>query len=283
MTNIDYEALEREYAENGEECTGNCAGCSADCGKSQVTPKYAKRIFAILSGKGGTGKSVVTALIANALAKKGLNVGIIDADIAGPTMHLLYGLDGLADSDEKQIFPMETANGVKLLSMGNVYDKPESPILWEGKQLAGGAQFFYTEAKWENIDVLLVDMPTGLGDVPLQMYTVIPFDGAIMVCTPDALCDYMAIKSINLCKMVMIPPLGVVENKVAMPCGHCGQVSTLGSDPAEHAEKLGLPMAAALPYDVELAIMAELGRIAEYDCPDIEPLADTLETLIKEA
>lgn len=279
MEKIDYEAIAREEAEAS--CSGDCSSCSAGCDKSKVTPKHARLIVAITSGKGGTGKSTVTALLANALAAKDQKVAIIDADITGPTQHLLYGLDGYADSDDSKIFPMTTANGVCVMSMGNVYDKPESPILWQGQQLAGGAEFLYTQAKWDDIDIMLVDMPTGIGSIPLNMFTTIPFDCAIIAATPDNLCDATALKTVNLCKMLMIPPIAVVENKTAMTCLKCGEPFALGSNPTKHAEALGLPLGGILPYDLKLSILAESGRITDYVTPELDDLADSLVKMVQ--
>lgn len=282
---MDIEKLNNmlEELQNDESCGGSCASCgqSEGCGDAAATPKQARHTFAVLSGKGGTGKSTVTALLANALAKRGVKVGILDADIASPTIHLLYGMTEPADSDESLVFPMTAPNGVKFISMGNVHDKPESPIIWGNKDMAGGAGYFWTDVRWEQPDLILFDMPSGLGDIPLQLYTTIPFSGAIIVSTPDDLADYMAIKSIGLCHMLMITLLGVVENKTRIDFPEQGFSQALGGDAKEHAEKLGLPLVAELPYSVELSVAAEMGRITGVELPELDKLADTIAEMVK--
>lgn len=272
-----------EQLQDEESCGGSCSSCSQsqDCEGSGVTPKQAKHAFAVLSGKGGTGKSVVTALLANALSKRGVKVGIIDADIGSPTIPLLYGMTEPADSDDALVFPMSAPNGVRFISMGNVHDKPESPIIWGNKDMAGGAGYFWTDVKWEMPDLILFDMPSGLGDIPLQLYTTIPFDGALIVSTPDDLSDYMATKSIGLCRMLMITLLGVIENKTRIDFSAQGISQPLGGDPQEHAERLGLPLVASLPYSVELSVAAEMGRIIDVELPELDKLADTLAEMVK--
>lgn len=266
--------LEQLQAEDEAEgyCSGNCSSCGSDC-DSRVTPRMAKKIIAIYSGKGGTGKSVITALLAGELARLGKRTAILDGDMAGPTIHLLYGKEDPAGSDDKLVFTVPAGNGVEFISMGNIYDKPDQPLLWYGKDMAAGLQYFYTDVKWEYPDVMLVDMPSGIGDVPLQGYTVIPFDLAICVSTPCNLSDYMARKTTNLLKMVMIPPLGVVEN----------MITEESQSAEEHAQALDLPLLAQVAYDPMLALAADFGKIAEVQAPALRPLAEDIAKLVDEA
>jgi Mrp family chromosome partitioning ATPase len=264
--------LERLQAEDAAEgyCSGNCSNCSSDCGDSKVTPRKAKKIIAVYSGKGGTGKSVVTALLAGELARLGKRVAILDADLTNPTTHLLFNKQDPAGSDEKLVFTVKADNGVEFISMGNIHDKPDQPLLWYGKDIATGVLYFYTDVKWDDPDVLLVDMPTGIGDVPLQAYTVIPFDGAICVSTPSNISDYMARKSTNLLKMVMIPVLGLVEN----------MVSEASQDVEEHAKALELELLAQVQYDPMLALAADFGKLAEVQAPALVPVAERIVKLL---
>ena len=272
MTPEEQQALLERYQREEEEsggCSGNCAGCSADCGSREgdpnLTPRMAKKIYAVFSGKGGTGKSTVTALLACALARRGLKVGILDADLTGPGIPHLFGSDKLAESDNERVYTVKLEGGVEYISMAAVQDSAEKPLLWYGKDLAVGALYFYSEVKWEDIDVMLVDMPTGIGDIPLQIYTIIPFDGSILVAEPTKLCDFVSKKSAVLSEMVYIHILGVVENKVTDP-----------EDAAAHAEALELPLVAALPYDPMLALDGDFGKIAEHECPELDKLADSI-------
>ncbi len=265
--------LERLQAEDEAEgyCSGNCSSCSSDCGDSKVTPRKAKKIIAVYSGKGGTGKSVITALLAGELTRMGKRVAILDGDLTGPTIHLLYDKQDPAGSDDKLVFPVPAGNGVEFSSMGNIYEKTDQPLLWYGKDLAAGILYFYTDVKWDDPDILLVDMPTGIGDVPLQAYTVIPFDGAVCVSTPSNISDYMARKTTNLLRMVMIPVLGVVEN----------MVMETSQDVPEHAKALDLPLLAQVEYDPMLALAADFGKLAEVQAPALTPVAEKIAAMLE--
>ncbi len=255
--------MDTEKASNS--CTGDCASCGASCKEGKPTPRHAKCIVAVASGKGGTGKSVMTCLLAGELRRLGCSVGIMDADLACPAIGLLHGNESPADSDDKLVFPVSAENGVQYISMANIYDKPESPLLWYGKDQAGGAMYFYTDVDWQDPDVLLVDMPSGFGDIPLQLYTGIPFDAAILVGTPDSLCDRMLKKTKNLLTMVYIPVLGVIENKT-------GDAESA----QQHAKNCDLRLLAAFPTDGPLALAAEQGQLASRRAPGLTALARIL-------
>lgn len=276
MTPEEQQALLERYQREEEEsggCSGNCAGCQADCGSREdpnLTPRMAKKIYAVFSGKGGTGKSTVTVLLACALARRGLKVGILDADLTGPSIPHLLGKDELADSDSERVFTVKCGSGVEYISMAAVQDEPDKPLLWYGKDLAVGALYFYSEVRWSELDVMLVDMPGGIGDVPLQLYTIIPFDGSILVAEPTRLCDAVSKKSAVLSEMVYIHILGVVENKAADP-----------DDAAEHAKELGLPMAACIPYDPMLALDGDFGRLPEHERPELDALVEQLAEAVR--
>lgn len=276
----DFEALGGDFSS----CGGNCSSCSSSCdsrkgeGSGQVdgkTPKKAQRIVAIFSGKGGTGKSVVTCLLADKLQAMGKKVAILDADLENPSIHYLYGKLDPCSSDGKQLLPMTADSGVQFISMGNVEKDGTQPLLSYGKDIAEGALYFYLNVKWpEDLDFILVDMPSGVGDVPLQIGTIIPFDGAVCVANPSDLCDFLALKSVNLMRMIMIPVLGVVENKTAIALED-GQV-LLGTEPAEHAKAMGIPLLASVPLSLELSVMADFGRIADAGVPELDSVAELL-------
>ena len=253
-----------------ENCSGSCATCgSTSCSEKQApTPRYARCIVALASGKGGTGKSVMACLLAGELRQLGCTVGILDADLACPAIPMLMGSEALADSDESHVFPVTAANGVRYISMGNIYDKPESPLLWYGKDQAGGAQYFYTDVQWEDPDVLIVDMPSGFGDIPLQLYTVIPFDAAVLVGTPDPVCDRMLKKTRALLQMVYVPVMGVIENRVPD-----------AQTAAEHAEAVGARLLAAFPEDEPLARAAAAGALYGRSAAGLRPLAGALKEI----
>ena len=271
----DFEAM----GEDGfTSCGGNCSTCSSDCDsrqEDQKTPKKAKRIVAVFSGKGGTGKSVITCLLADMLQKMGKKVAVLDADLENPSIHYLYGNVSRVTTEGDKLVPLEADSGVKFISQGNVEKDPNQPLLQYGADIAVGALNFYLGVKWpEDLDFMLIDMPSGIGDVPLQIGTIIPFDGAVCVSNPSDLCDYLVKKSLGLMKMIMIPVVGVVENKAYLSTE--GGRILLGTDPAEHAAAVGAPLIATVPLSLELSVMADFGRISDADVPELGPMADLL-------
>ena len=269
----DFEACGGDYTK----CGGNCSSCSSQCEgeNTDKTPKKAARIVAVFSGKGGTGKSVTTCLLADMLQRMGKKVAVLDADLENPSVHYLYGKVEPCVSDGSHLLPLKAESGVEFISMGNVEKDATQPLLSYGKDIAEGALYFYMNVKWsQDLDFMLIDMPSGIGDVPLQICTIIPFDGAVLVSNPSDLCDFLALKSVNLMKMIMIPVLGVIENKAFLQLED-GAVM-LGTDPEEHAEALGLPLLSVVPLNLELSVMADFGRIADARIPELEPVAEIL-------
>lgn len=269
----DFEACGGDFTK----CGGNCSSCSSKCESDNTdkTPKKAQRIVAIFSGKGGTGKSVTTCLLADKLQKMGKKVAILDADLENPSIHYLYGKVEPCGSDGEKLLPMKADSGVEFISMGNVEKDAAQPLLSYGKDIAEGALLFYMNVKWsEDLDFMLIDMPSGIGDVPLQIGTIIPFDGSVLVSNPSDLCDFLALKSVNLMKMILIPVLGVIENKTLLQLED-GAV-LLGTEPEEHAKALDLPLLASVPLSLELSVMADFGRIVDADVPELDAVAKIL-------
>lgn len=270
----DFEACGGDYTK----CGGNCSSCSSGCdssNSSDKTPKKAARIVAIFSGKGGTGKSVMTCLLADKLQKMGKKVAVLDADLENPSIHYLYGKVDACGSDGEKLLPLKADSGVEFISWGNVEKDSTQPLLSYGKDIAEGALHFYMNVKWsEDLDFMLIDMPSGIGDVPLQIGTIIPFDGSVLVSNPSDLCDFLVSKSVNLMKLIMIPVVGVIENKAFLQLED-GAVM-LGTDPAEHAQALKLPLLATVPLNLELSVMADFGRICDADVPELDAVVEVL-------
>ncbi len=270
----DFEACGGDYTK----CGGNCSSCSSGCessNSSDKTPKKAARIVAIFSGKGGTGKSVMTCLLADKLQKMGKKVAVLDADLENPSIHYLYGKVDACGSDGEKLLPLKADSGVEFVSWGNVEKDSTQPLLSYGKDIAEGALHFYMNVKWsDDLDFMLIDMPSGIGDVPLQIGTIIPFDGSVLVSNPSDLCDFLVNKSINLMKLIMIPVVGVIENKAFLQLED--GVVMLGTDPAEHAQVLKLPLLATVPMNLELSVMADFGRICDADVPELDAVVDVL-------
>ena len=182
-----------------------------------------KHVIGIVSGKGGVGKSFVTASLANRMAAKGYKVGILDADITGPSIPKMYGLKGAAQGDESGILPMETANGIKVISVNLLLPTEETPVIWRGPILANMVKQFWTDVIWGDIDYLFVDMPPGTGDVPLTVFQSLPVDGIVIVSSPQDLVKMIVKKAFNMAEMMNIPVLGIVENYSYVKCPDCGK------------------------------------------------------------
>ena len=263
----------------------SCEGCPSKGGNPQSfrvdqnAYSNIKHVIGVVSGKGGVGKSLVTASLANALAKTGASVGILDADITGPSIPKMYGLTGPADAlDENQILPELTANGIKVMSLNLIMPDPEQAVVWRGPIIAGVVKQFWTDVVWGELDYLLVDMPPGTGDVPLTVFQSLPVDGIFIVTSPQDLVRMIVAKAVNMAKLMNIPVLGVIENYSYLKCPDCGRrIDVFGKSRVEEvAKETGIPLAGQIPIDPEYAQMSDEGRFADVDNTYI---AQTLELL----
>lgn len=258
-----------------ESCSGNCAACGSDCGErkaesllAQLNPKSSvKKVIAVVSGKGGVGKSTVTGLLAVALAKRGLRTAILDADITGPSIPKAFGVSECARADEDGLYPAVASNGTQIMSVNLLLPEETDPVLWRGPVIAGAVKQFWTDVVWQDVDCLLVDMPPGTGDVPLTVFQSIPVDGVIIVTSPQDLVSMIVTKAYKMAQMMHIPVLGLVENYSYLQCPDCGKkIEVFGrSRVQEVAASLGLPVLAKLPIDPELAALVDAGQIAQAD------------------
>ena len=263
----------------------SCEGCPSKSGNPQSfrvdqnAYSNIKHVIGVVSGKGGVGKSLVTASLANALAKTGASVGILDADITGPSIPKMYGLTGPADAlDENQILPELTANGIKVMSLNLIMPDPEQAVVWRGPIIAGVVKQFWTDVVWGELDYLLVDMPPGTGDVPLTVFQSLPVDGIFIVTSPQDLVRMIVAKAVNMAQLMNIPVLGVIENYSYLKCPDCGRrIDVFGKSRVEEvAKETGIPLAGQIPIDPEYAQMSDEGRFADVDNTYI---AQTLELL----
>ena len=227
-----------------------------------------KHVIGVVSGKGGVGKSLVTASLANALAKTGASVGILDADITGPSIPKMYGLTGPADAlDENQILPELTANGIKVMSLNLIMPDPEQAVVWRGPIIAGVVKQFWTDVVWGELDYLLVDMPPGTGDVPLTVFQSLPVDGIFIVTSPQDLVRMIVAKAVNMAKLMNVPVLGVIENYSYLKCPDCGKkIDVFGKSRIEEiAKEMGIAFAGQIPIEPGYAEMSDEGRFADVD------------------
>lgn len=255
----------------------SCEGCPSAANGSCSDPKsflekmneYSsiKKVIGVVSGKGGVGKSFVTASLASAMRKKGYNVGILDADITGPSIPKMYGVKGPATGNDMGIFPIEAEDGTKIMSLNLLVDDEAAPVIWRGPVLAGTVKQFWTDVVWGDLDYLFVDMPPGTGDVPLTVFQSLPVDGIVVVTSPQELVQMIVKKALNMAEMMNIPVLGVIENYSYLKCPDCGkEIKVFGeSHIDETAGELGLKVLGKLPIEPEFAAKADEGKFFEIE------------------
>lgn len=261
-----------------ENCTHDCSTCGADCSSRDLrAPANArssiKRVIAVVSGKGGVGKSTVTALLAAAMARKGRKTAILDADITGPSIPTAFNVHQRATGTDAGIDPAVTKGGVKLMSLNLLNANETDPVIWRGPVIAGVVTQFWTDVVWGDIDYMFVDMPPGTGDVPLTVFQSLPVDGVIVVTSPQDLVSMIVSKAVNMAKLMEIPVLGLVENYSYFQCPDCGGKHPIfGESHLEQvAARLELPVLARLPIDPRLAAAFDAGEI---EAVEENPLAE---------
>ncbi len=255
-------------------CSGNCSSCSQSCSerdpKSLIEPtgeyNNIKHVIGVVSGKGGVGKSMVTSMLAVLLNRMGYKVGILDADITGPSIPKTFGINSRAMQNEIGVLPAETKTGIKLMSINLMLADKESPVLWRGPVIAGAVKQFWHDVVWGDLDYLLIDCPPGTGDVPLTVFQSIPLDGAVIVTSPQDLVSMIVKKAYNMANMMDIPVLGIVENMSYVVCPDCGKsFNIFGSGSETVAEELGVPLLGKMPIDVSLAQMVDNGEFERFE------------------
>ena len=266
----------------------SCEGCpSANKGGSgiQKEPMNAasniKKVIGVVSGKGGVGKSFVTSSLASAMNKAGYKVGILDADITGPSIPKMFGVHGQVYGTEDGMVPMVAADGTKIISINLLLDDEEAPVIWRGPVIAGVVKQFWNETVWGDIDYLFVDMPPGTGDVPLTVFQSLPVDGIVVVTSPQELVQMIVKKAYNMAEMMHIPVLGVVEKLSYLKCPDCGkEIKVFGeSHVDEVALELNIPVLGKMPIDPEYAKVADEGRFFEMENPYLAAGVEVLKKL----
>lgn len=240
-----------------------------------------KKVIGVVSGKGGVGKSFVTASLATELASKGYKVGIMDADITGPSIPKMFGIKGKTYGDENGIFPVETGKGIKIISVNVLIDNEEDPVIWRGPVIGGAVKQFWTDVVWGELDYLLIDMPPGTGDVPLTVFQSIPVDGIVIVTSPQDLVKLIVKKAYNMAQQMSIPVLGVVENYSYLECPDCGKkISVFGESKIdETASKLGVKVLGKIPIVPEMAQKADEGKFDDVSNAYIDDATATIMSL----
>ena len=267
-----------------ENCTHDCSSCSADCSSRDLhvpanSLSHIGKVIAVVSGKGGVGKSTVTASLAVAMARRGKKVAILDADITGPSIPTAFGIHQKATGTDAGIDPAVTAGGIKLMSLNLIAAHETDPVIWRGPIIAGVVTQFWQEVVWGDVDYMFVDMPPGTGDVPLTVFQSLPVDGVVVVTSPQDLVSMIVTKAVNMAKMMSIPVLGLVENYSYYQCPDCGARHPIfGQSHLEQvAADLGVPVLAQLPIDPALAAAFDAGQIESVNPNRMEEVAARLD------
>ena len=270
-------------------CNGNCSSCgSTSCGDrkaesllASLNPKSTvKKVIAVVSGKGGVGKSTVTSMLAVAMARQGKTVGVLDADITGPSAPTAFGVTECQGANEDGLYPALSRSGIQVMSINLLLDNPADPVVWRGPVIAGAVKQFWTDVIWEDVDYMFVDMPPGTGDVPLTVFQSLPIDGVVIVTTPQDLVSMIVAKAVKMANMMHIPVLGFVENYSYLQCPDCGKkINVFGkSHLDEVAAKFDLPVLARLPIDPAVAEAYDNGMM---ETVNTEAVADVIEAIKK--
>ena len=274
-----------------ENCTHDCGSCQADCGSRTKSPadmkeklhelSSVKKVIAVVSGKGGVGKSLVTSLMAVKMNRRGHKAAVLDADVTGPSIPKVFGITQRAMGNEVGLFPVTTKTGIDIMSVNLLLENEEAPVVWRGPVIAGTVKQFWNEVIWKDVDYMFVDMPPGTGDVPLTVFQSLPLDGIIIVTSPQELVSLIVSKAVNMAQMMNIPILGLVENMSYVTCPDCQkEIKIYGESHIDAvAEKYGLSVFGRLPIDPEIAANCDKGLVELVECPQLDHAADVVEKL----
>ncbi len=280
-------AENRECASASSCSRESCEGCPSKAGAPQSMIEECnpfssvKRVIGVVSGKGGVGKSFVTASLAAAMRQKGYEVGILDADVTGPSIPKMFGLHGPAEGSEMGMFPIAGADGTKVMSLNLLMEDEEAPVVWRGPVIASTVKQFWHDVYWGDLDYLFVDMPPGTGDVPLTVFQSIPVNGIVIVTSPQELVQLIVKKAVHMAEMMEIPVLGLVENYSYLKCPDCGkEISLFGKSHVEEAAaSLNIPVLGKMPLDPKYAKLADEGKFHEIKNPYLADAIQKVEEL----
>ena len=267
-------------------CNGNCSSCSSDCGDRKAESLLAKlnpnstvkKVIAVVSGKGGVGKSTVTSMMAVAMSREGKRVAVLDADITGPSAPTAFGVNECQGACDDGLYPAMTRSGIQVMSINLLLDNPGDPVVWRGPVIAGAVKQFWTDVVWEDVDYMFVDMPPGTGDVPLTVFQSLPVDGIVIVTSPQDLVSMIVTKAVKMASMMHIPVLGFVENYSYLECPDCGkQIKVFGESHLDDvAAQMGIPVLARLPIDPKVAESYDAGRMEQVDTARMDPVLEAV-------
>ena len=271
-----------------EDCTHDCSSCGSNCKSKDLRATLregscVKKVIGIVSGKGGVGKSLVTALLASKMKKNGFKTAVLDADITGPSIPTSFGLADQKAMGDKfgAIYPVKTESGIQLMSMNFLLEKNTDPVLWRGPVIAGAVKQFWTDVEWKDVDFMFVDMPPGTGDVPLTVFQSLPIDGIIVVSTPQQLVRVIVEKAVKMAEMMKVPIIGLVENMSYVKCPDCGQeISVFGESNINGiAKDYGIPVLARIPMSEDISKAVDEGDVETLDAEFLDAAVKQLEII----
>ncbi len=269
------------------ECSHNCSSCGENCSSRQAPESLLEKphemsridnVIGVVSGKGGVGKSLVSALLSCAARRRGFEVAALDADITGPSIPKAFGLNDRMQGSEFGIVPVKTKTGISAASINLLMDDPSQPVIWRGPVIAGAVKQFWKDVIWSDVDFMFVDMPPGTGDVPLTVFQSIPIKGIVVVATPQDLVSMIVVKAIRMAEMMNVPVLALVENMSYYKCPHCGEeLSVFGKSSLDAiAKEHGVERVFRLPIDPQVAAACDSGDIESIESPQMDEAFDYL-------
>ena len=281
MSRKELEALRLQLQAGTAPSPPSKSGTGVGPGIERLGKRGVRSIIAIISGKGGVGKSFVTSMLASELKRRGYEIGVLDADLTGPSIAKVLGVSGKPNKGPGGgIIPLRTKTGIKVMSINLVLDDPSMPVIWRGPIVNSVIRQLYWDVDWGDLHYLLVDLPPGTSDAPLTVFQSLPLDGVIVVSSPQELASMIVSKAVNMAKKMDAPILGLVENMSYLKCPSCGERVNLFGEPKGEklALSLGLPFLGAVPLDPSIAQLSDEGRIEDYSSPIIASIADELRT-----
>lgn len=275
-----------------ENCSHDCSscgvnGCSSRSAESLKKQPHAlstvKKVIAVVSGKGGVGKSMTSALLAVSAQRRGYNAALMDADITGPSIPKMFGIHKRAMGSDNGILPVDSESGIQVMSMNVLLENEEEPVVWRGSLISGTVLQFWTDVIWQAVDYMFIDMPPGTGDVPLTIFQSLPLDGIIIVTTPQDLVGMIVQKAVNMAKMMNVPILGIVENMSYITCPDCGRkLNVFGESKVDAvALEFGIPVVAKIPVDTALTNLADGGKIEKAENNYLQDFFDKIDKNLK--
>lgn len=269
------------------DCNHDCSSCSSNCSErkpesflKELNPySSVKKVIAVVSGKGGVGKSLVTSLLASEMQRRGHNCAVLDADITGPSIPKSFGIHEHATGTEQYLIPVTTQTGLQVMSINLILENETEPVVWRGPVIAGAVTQFWTDVLWRDVDYMFVDMPPGTGDVPLTVFQSLPIDGIVIVTTPQDLVGMIVAKAVKMAEMMNVPVLGLVENMSYFTCPDCGKKHEIfGASQADTvAKEFDIAHVARLPIDPKITAMVDAGQVEQVSGEYVTALVDSLE------